>query len=779
MKRTWTALAILAVGTVAGAYLWQRHTAAPTPAEQWALIDKYCVVCHNEIEVAGDVAFDRLDPGDLHGDAKIWETAIRKLRGHLMPPPGEPRPSGTRIDSLVTWLETSLDAAARDAPNPGSPVLHRLNRAEYANAVRDLLALPIDSTKLLPGDDSSGGFDNISNALSISPALMQAYVAAATSISRLAVGDPATSSSITTYRSPRGLVQADHLEDQPLGTRGGMLVTHVFPLDARYEFRISRSFGGFGLETIGGDEDVELTINGERAALIPAAARRRGPSSVVLEVPAGPQQIGVALVRKRNAEGVDDLYAVHAASPGIASFAILGPTSPTGRGDTPSRRKIFVCRPAEPSEETSCARRIVTALARRAFREPIADDDPALTTLMSFYSQGRALGDFDTGVQHALARVLVDPKFIFRFEKEPADVPEGGVYALGDIELASRLSFFLWSSLPDDELLAAAESGRLGRPDELERQVRRMLADEKAEALVENFASQWLLLRQLDTVSPATNDFDGNLRLAFRRETEMLFEEMLRSDSSVVSLLDTDHTFVDERLARHYGLEHIRGSRFRRVELGDDRRRGGLLGLGSVLTVTSAPNRTSPVKRGQWVLENVLGSPVPPPPEGVDTNIDKTAAATTAVHTMRQRLERHMADPGCAACHNLMDPIGFALENFDMIGRWRDADGGVPVDASGEFIDGTKLAGPKDLRSALLAHREMFVTTVVEKLMTYALGRTVDYYDMPAVREVVRSAADDDYRFSALVLGIARSVAFRMKTKMPAAASTVASARKD
>jgi mono/diheme cytochrome c family protein len=771
--RALTLLAGAALAALAGVYLWHRQSAPPTPAEQRALIDKYCVVCHNEIELAGGVAFDHVDPDNLHVDAKLWETAIRKLRGHLMPPPGESRPSDARINSLVSWLEASLDAAAHETPNPGAPVLHRLNRAEYANAIRDLVALPIDATTLLPGDDSSGGFDNISNALSVSPALMQAYVAAATSISRLAVGDPAASSSITTYRAPRGLVQADHLEGQPLGTRGGMLVTHVFPLDAEYEFRIGRGFGGFGLETVGGDEDVEITINGERVALLSSAGGRRGPSSVVLKVPAGPQTIGVALIRKRNAEGVDDLYAVHAASPGIANFAILGPANPTGRGDTPSRRKIFVCRPTDTSEEPACAQRIVARLARYAFRRPVADDDPTLGVLMRFYRQGRELGDFDTGIQHALARVLVDPEFVFRFEKEPKELPAGTVYALDDPALASRLSFFLWSSLPDEELLSAAEQGRLHEPEELERQVRRMLADEKAEALVTNFASQWLLLRQLDTVNPATNDFDGNLRQAFRREAELLFGEMLDNDESVVSLLDADHTYVDERLARHYGIPHVRGSRFRRVALEGDARRG-LLGLGSILTVTSAPNRTSPVKRGQWVLENVLGSPVPPPPEGVDTNIDKTAAATAEAHTMRQRLERHMADPGCAACHNLMDPIGFALENFDMIGRWRDADGGEPVDASGEFIDGTKLSGPADLRRALLARRGMFVEALTEKLMTYALGRTVEYFDLPAVREIVRAAAADDYRFSSLAIGIARSVPFRMKRKLAPAESAVA-----
>ena len=759
----------IVVAAAGGGYLWLHRS--PSAETQWAMLDRYCVGCHNDSEFAGDVAFDTLSPDEIHGDAEIWEAAIRKLRGHLMPPPGEPRPDDERVDTFVAWLETSLDEVALSNPNPGAPSLHRLNRAEYANAIRDLLDLPVDAAALLPGDDSSEGFDNIANALNVSPALMQAYITAAGKISRLAVGDPTASPGITTYRAPRGLAQGDHIEGQPLGTRGGMLVRHVFALDAQYELRVGRAGGGFGLEVVGGDEELEITVNGERVSLL----GRGGPRSITLTIAAGPQTIGAAIVHKRNAPGVDDLYSVLAGSPGVQSLSIVGPLSPTGPGDTPSRRRIFTCQPAAASEDAACAKQILQTLASRAFRRPVETADPSMETLMAFYDAGRSLRDFDSGIQYALARVLVDPQFIFRFESEPADLPDGAVYRLGDFELASRLSFFLWSSIPDDELLRAADSGQLADPVVLERQVRRMLADPRSAALVDNFAGQWLLLRQLDTVSPATNEFDGNLRQAFQRETKMLFESVLREDRSIVDLLDANYTFVDERLARHYGIANIRGSRFRRVTLADDTRRG-LLGHGSILTVTSAPNRTSPVKRGQWVLENILGTPVPPPPENVDTNLDKTAAVTVEAASMRERLEQHMADPGCAGCHSIMDPIGFAMENFDLIGKWRDAEGREPVDPRGQLMDGTPLDGPASLRLALLEHRDMFATTATKKLLTYALGRSVEYYDMPAVRIIVRDAADDDYRFSSLVLGIVESIPFQMKRKEPLPASQQANA---
>jgi len=752
----------------AGAYLFAHLR--PSAADHWALVDSYCVGCHNDAELAGELALDRIDRADLAANVEVWETAIRKLRGHLMPPPGEPRPDEARVDALVHWLEQSLDAAARAAPNPGAPALHRLNRAEYANAVRDLLEVTVDATTLLPGDDSSAGFDNIASALSVSPALLSSYVAAAAKISRLAVGDPNASSGLVTYRAPRGLLQGEHLDGQPLGTRGGMNIRHFFPLDAEYEIRVGRGGGGFGLEALGGDEEVEITVNGERAAVL----GRGGPRTAVLTVPAGPQTLGVAIVRKRDAQGVDDLFAVHAPTPGITTVSIVGPRSSVAVGDTPSRRRLFVCSPASSADsaEDACAADILRRLAERAYRRPMSADDPAVATLLSFYSAGRAEGSFDAGIQRAVARALVDPEFIFRFEAEPADIPPGSIYRVGDVELASRLSFFLWSSIPDEPLLAAASAGELSQPAVLEREVRRMLADPKADALVANFAAQWLGLRQLDTLSPTSSEFDGNLRQAFRKETELLFASVLHEDSSVVNLLSADYTFVDGRLARHYGIPNVRGSRFRRIELADGARRG-LLGHGSILTVTSAPNRTSPVKRGQWILENVLGTPAPPPPDNVETNLDETAPADAAPTplgsarrgtTMRERLARHMADPGCAACHNLMDPLGFALENFDFIGQWRDAEAGAPVDAHGVFVDGSALEGPAGLRQVLLTRSELFVQTFAEKLLTYALGRSLEASDMPAVREIVRRAARDDNRMSALVLGVAQSVPMQMRT---------------
>ena len=647
--------------------------------------------------------------------------------------------------------------------------LHRLNRAEYANAIRDLLALPVDARTLLPGDDSRDGFDNVASALSVSPAHMQAYVSAAAEISRLAVGDPTISPGITTYTAPRGLSQAEHLDGMPLGTRGGILVSHVFPLDAQYEISVRRAGGGFGLPSVGGDDPVEVTMNGERVRLL----GRGGPPRFVLPVEAGPHTLGAAVVRSSRPTGVDDLYSVHAGSPGVQAVSIIGPLKASGAGDTPSRRRIFICQPAQASDEERCATDILTALATRAFRRPVASSDPSLETLLEFYRTGSALGSFETGIQHALARVLVDPQFIFRFEREPPDRAEGEVYALEGFELASRLSFFLWSSIPDDALLKAAGDGRLADTAGLEGEVERMLADPKATALVENFASQWLGLRQLDTVSPISNEFDGNLRRSFRRETELLFESILREDRGIVDLIDADYTFVDERLARHYGMPNVRGSRFRRVALRDDARRG-LLGHGSLLTVTSAPNRTSPVMRGAWIMENILGTPAPNPPPDVDTDLDTRAAEAGEPASMRAQLERHREDPACAGCHNMIDPIGFALENFDLIGKWRDADGGTTINASGDLWDGTALDGPAGLRAALLERRELFVTRATEKLMAYALGRTVEHYDMPAVRAIVREAADDDHRFARLIAGVVKSPAFRTKRKAGSGQQTAA-----
>ena len=732
--------------------------ARPTISEK-ALIDRYCATCHNQRTRAGSLALDTLDVAAADRDPQTWEKVVRKVRTGMMPPSGAPRPDRATLDAFAASIESTIDRAARTAPNPGAPGLHRLNRAEYGNAVRDLLDLPIDATRLLPADDSSGeGFDNMASTLSVSPALMQAYVTAAARISRLAVGDPTISAELTTYAPPRGLSQAGHREGMPLGTRGGITVQHVFPLDAEYEFRIGRAGGGlFGLQAVGGSDPVEVTLNGERVRVLDGTTR--GP--LRLKVPAGPQTIGVAVVRRANARGVDDLYSELAGVAGVTNLGINGPLNPTGPGDTPSRRRLLICRPEAVIQEPACARTILSALATRAFRRPVGEKDAAIDTLMGFFESGRKLRGFETGIQYALARVLVDPQFIYRFERAPAGVKPGTTYRVSDLELASRLAFFLWSSIPDDELLRVAASGRLDDPAVLEQQTRRMLADSRSSAMIDNLAGQWLMLRQLDDVAPGTREFDGGLRYAFHRETELLFETIAREDRSILDLIDADYTFVDERLARHYGIPNVRGSRFRRVSLNGSERRG-LLGHGSFLTTTSASNRTSPVKRGKWVLENLLGAPVPLPPPGVETNLTETGTGS-APSSVRQRLERHRASPNCASCHAVMDPVGFSLEPFDLIGKWRDTDEGLPVNATGRLADGTALDGPASLRKALLDRREAVAATATEKLLTYALGRRVEYFDMPAVRAVVRDAARTEYRFSSLVAGIVKSVPFQMK----------------
>jgi mono/diheme cytochrome c family protein len=766
----------------------QRASAPAPPADRLSrqsaereggqtVVDRYCVTCHNARLKTGGLVLDALPVAAAGEDAQVWEKVVRKLRTGMMPPANAPRPDRAALEALAATVEAAIDRAAAGAPNPGAPSLHRLNRSEYANAIRDLLALPVDVAALLPGDDSSEGFDNMASVLSVSPALMQAYVSAAARISRLAVGDPTTSADLTTYQTPRGLSQATHREGVPLGTRGGLLVTHVFPLDAEYEFRVGRGgVGLFGLPPVGVDDEVEIAIDGVRMQLVGRTPPRGG---VKLKVPAGPHTVGVAVVRRANARGVDDLFSELANTAGVNSLGINGPLNPTGPGDTPSRRRIFVCRPPSPSGlrrdasasagspvsapgETACARRILSSLATQAMRRPVGEQDATIDVLLGFYESGYKLRGFEAGIQYALARILVDPRFIYRFEKEPAGLRAGVAYRVDDLELASRLSFFLWSSIPDAELLGVAAKGRLSDTTELARQTRRMLADPRADALIDNLSGQWLQLRQLDEVAPGTREFDGNLRYAFKRETELLFHTVVREDRSITDLIDADYTFVDERLARHYGIPNVRGSRFRRVALPDGARRG-LLGHGSFLTVTSAGNRTSPVKRGKWILENLLGAPVPSPPPGVETNLDKSVAHGDSPTSLRQRLEQHRANPSCAACHAVMDPIGFSLEPFDLVGRLRDTDDGVPVNAAGRLVDGTPLDGPASLRQALLGRREAFVTTVAEKLLTYALGRRIEYFDMPAVRAIGRETERNGGRFSSLIAGIVQSAPFQMK----------------
>ncbi|HXH24171.1 MAG TPA: DUF1592 domain-containing protein, partial [Vicinamibacterales bacterium] len=731
-----------------------------TAPDAAAFLKQYCVTCHNDRARIGGLALDVLDPANVGAHAETWEKVVRKVKAGMMPPAGAPRPERTALDAFAASLEERLDSAAVPARALAAPALHRLNRAEYTNAIRDLLDLEVDVTALLPADDSNEGFDNMAEALGVSPSLVQGYVSAAMKISRLAVGDRTAAPAQVTYAAPPGLVQDRHIDGLPLGTRGGLLVRHTFPLDAEYEFTV----GGGGPGGGGGGPAIDFTIDGQRVPVQNARKFR-------IPVTAGPHTIGVAIVDRQRGAGVDDAYSDFRAANGgfttgggIQNIGILGPFNPKGPGDTPSRRRIFTCRPAAPAEEEPCARRILSALARRAYRGPVSAAE--LDTLLSFYRQGRKEGDFETGIQVALARVLVAPRFLYRIEEEPAALAPGSVYRISDVELASRLSFFLWSSIPDDELLELASKNRLRDPDMLAAQVRRMLADPKSSALVENFAGQWLYLRELASLQTEAPGFDENLRRAFRKETELLFATIVREDRPLVELLDADYTFVDERLARHYGIPGVRGSHFRRIQLPPDGPRRGLLGHGSMLTVTSVTNRTSPVSRGKWILENLLGAPPPQPPPGVETNLDEAQQGTSKPTTLRQRLEMHRTNPACASCHRIMDPIGFALENFDLIGAWRDTEAGMPIDASGQLADGTPVDGPAALRQAVLSRSEAFMTTATEKLLIYALGRPLHYYDMPAVRAIVRRAAREGNRFSAVVLGVVESEAFQKRVKL-------------
>jgi hypothetical protein len=721
-------------------------------------MNQYCAGCHNQDDNAGGMALDKLDFEKVGKDAAVWERVVRKVRTGMMPPSGQPRPARAALDSFAAELETRLDKAAAANPNLGTLALHRLNRTEYANVIRDLLAIDVDVSTMLPSDDSNEGFDNIADALGVSPTLIQGYVSAAMKISRRAVGDRTLTPTQTTYVAPSGLVQDTRFEGLPLGTRGGMLIRYTFPLDAEYQFTVGG--GGAPGGARGGGGGTDITIDGQPITV-------RGNQR--LSVKAGPHTIGIAVIEGRRAGGIDDAYSDYrvnsqfAVGGGVSTLVITGPFNATGAGDTPSRSRIFVCHPANASDEDPCARKILTTLARRAFRRPLADDSE-VEALMTFYQKGRKDSDFEVGIQQALARILVAPRFIFRMEDEPANVKSGAAYRVNDFALASRLSFFLWSSMPDDELLQLANDGKLKDPAVLELQVRRMLKDPKSDALVKNYAGQWLYLRDLAGLQPDTKEFDANLRQAMIKETEMLFDSVVREDRSLLTLLDADYTFVNERLARHYGIPNIRGDYFRRISLDANSPRRGLLGQGSILTVTSIANRTSPVLRGKWVLQNILGTPPPVPPPNVEINLDPDPKATKA-SSLRERLEAHRVQPVCASCHKIMDPIGFSLENFDLIGKWRDVDGGVPINSSGVLVDGTPLTRPSDLKKALLGRSDMFVTTATEKMLTYALGRAVDYNDMPTVRSIVRDASKNGDRFSSLVLGIAKSAPFQTRMK--------------
>ena len=752
---------------------------------QRAIVNQYCVTCHNAKLKTANLLLDQLDLAHLGEHAETGELMIRKLRAGMMPPTGMPRPAPAVLESLVTWLESELDrGAATHLPAPG---LHRLNRTEYTNAIRDMLALEVDATKFLPADDSTRGFDNIAGALTLSPALMEAYLSAAGKISRLAIGDVSAPTQAV-FEVPADTAQNYHIEGLPFGTRGGILIKYQFPTDGEYTFKV-KGVTGYFQAVLGGvkGEQLEVTIDGERVKLFDwdkeiANTTGNGRATPRIPVKAGLHTVGVTFLATNDVPGseLDRPFQRTMNTPGtipgflfyphVGQVWIEGPYNAKGARDTATRQKIFVCRPATTKDEATCARTIVTALVKHAFRRPATPSD--IGSLTEFYQAARSEGgSFDDGIEAALQRVLADPEFVYRAEPEPAGLGAGKSYRINDLALASRLSFFLWSSIPDDELIDLAAQGKLKDPAVLEKQVRRMLADPKSEALITNFTGQWLGVRSLKTSEPVVNlfpDFDDNLRAAFQRETELFFGSIVREDRNVLDLLTANYTFVNERLAKHYGIPNIYGPQFRRVTLPQelDMRRG-LLGKGALMTLTSAAARTSPVARGKWYLQTFLGVSPPDPPPNVpaikESPVDSTGNAK--VPTMRQMMEAHRTNPICASCHKIFEPMGIALENFDAVGAWRTMDGDNPIDASGVLVDGTKVDGVASLRDSLVSHSDQFVRVVTEKLLTYALGRGVEYQDMPMLRSIVRDSAANKYKFTSIVMGIVKSTPFQMNMK--------------
>jgi len=773
----------------------QARPSAQQPAPQSAsshrqTLDRYCVTCHNQRLVTAGLKLDDADVANPGTGAEIWEKVVRKLRTGMMPPPNMPQPSMDDRVALLSWLETSLDKAAAAKPNPGrTETLRRLNRTEYQNAIRDLLAVDIDAASLLPADESGHGFDNVTVG-DLPPALLDRYISAAQKISALAIGSTQTSLQSDIIRVPPDVTQEGHVEGLPVGTRGGVVFPYTFVQNGEYDLQIYLARGYSGdVDGLKDPQPHEIKVLLDRTPIGEFTVQKpaNGDDSLIdknlkirVPVTAGPHQVGVTFVKNSSSlleTGRQPLQSRFnerrhpRVTPAISQVSVTGPYAPQGADDTPSRHRIFVCRPAfatgsseagpSTSEETACAHRILSALMRRAYRRPISEAD--LERPMAFYREGKSERDFDAGIGKALTAVLVNPEFLFRVEADPAKTPAGAAYRISDLELASRLSFFLWSSVPDDALLDAAIRGELRRPEVLERHVRRMLADPRSYNLASNFAGQWLRLRNVTSVDPNVRlypDFDDNLRQAFRTETELFVDSVVREDRSVLDLLRADYTFLNERLAKHYGIPNVYGSRFRRVELGPDSRRGGLLRQGSVLAVTSYATRTSPVIRGVWVLSNIVGAPPPPPLPNVPA-LDGNVPANLPV---RERMAAHRASPVCASCHRTIDPVGFALENFDAVGRWRDNEGDSgPIDVSGTLPGTGDIKGVSGLEDALLQRPDLFATTLTEKLLTFALGRGVEYYDAPAVRKILREAQPGGYRFSSLILGIVNSAPFQMR----------------
>jgi mono/diheme cytochrome c family protein len=775
---------LIAVQVKMSAQQGSAASAGPAPtSSQRQFLDRYCATCHNQQLKTGGLSLVQVDLSRLGAQPELWEKVVRKVHTGVMPPPGMPQPSEADRRGIVKWLETSLDAASAARPNPGrTETLRRLNRTEYQNAIRDLLALDIDAASLLPADESGYGFDNV-NVSDLSPTLLNRYISAAQKISRLAVGSTESSLLNDTILLPGDLTQEDQLPGLPMGTRGGVSRSYTFAQDGEYEIQISlmRDLAGIisGLRDGRSHEMLVLldrepvqTFTVSRAAIGDQIFNEK-PLKARIPVKAGPHNLAVTFVKEGSSlvetprlptESRFNDRRYPRTAPAIDQVSVTGPYAPKGATETPSRRRLFACRPTgqDKAQEEKCAAEILSTLMRRAYRRPVAKAD--VDEPMAFYRKGRAEGDFDTGITMALTAVLTNPEFLLRVESDPKKVPANGVYRINDLYLASRLSFFLWSSIPDDELLDAAVQGRLSQPGELEKQARRMLADQRSFNLATNFAGQWLRLRNIDAVNPSANlfrDFDDNLRQAFRKETELFFDSVLREDRSVRTFIKADYTFLNERLAKHYGIPDVYGSRFRRVALTPESKRGGLLRQGSVLAVTSYATRTSPVLRGVLVLRNILGVPPPSPPPNVPALDESTMAANLS---MRQRLAAHRSNAVCASCHRTIDPVGFSLENFNAVGQWRDLElEDQPVDASGAIPGDKEFRGIEGLEDALLRRPELFVATLTENLLTFALGRGVEYYDAPAVRKIVRDAGKDEYRFSSIILGIVKSVPFQMR----------------
>jgi hypothetical protein len=759
---------------------------APDVAAQRAVIDKYCVGCHNTRLKTANLLLDQLDLAHLGDHAEIGEKVVRKLRAGMMPPSGMPRPDAAVLESLTVWMENELDrSAVTYLPAPG---LHRLNRTEYTNAIRDVLGIEVDATKFLPADDSTHGFDNIAGALTLSPALMEAYLSAAGKISRLAVGDVSAPTQAV-FEVPADTAQNYHIEGLPFGTRGGILIKYQFPVDGEYTFKV-KGVTGYFQAVLGGvkGEQLEVTVDGERVKLFDwdkeiSTTTGNGKATPRIPVKAGLHTVGVTFLATNDVPGseLNRPFQRTMNTPGsipgfmfyphVGQVWIEGPYNGAGAGDTASRKKIFVCHATTNRDESSCARTITATLVKHAFRRPATPSD--VTALMGFYQAGRSDGgSFDDGIEAVVQRVLADPEFVYRLEPEPAGLTGGKTYRISDLALASRLSFFLWSSVPDEELIDVAAQGKLKDPAVLEKQVRRMLADPKSNALVTNFTGQWLAVRSLKTSEPVVNlfpDFDDNLRAAFQREIELFFGSIAHEDRSVLDLLTADYTFVNERLAKHYGIPNIYGPQNRRVTLTPelDMRRG-LLGKGALMTLTSAAARTSPVSRGKWFLQTFVGVSPPDPPPNVPKPKEPADDPTgnTKIPTMRQTLEMHRANPVCASCHKIFEPMGLALENFDAVGTWRTRDGDSLIDASGVLVDGTKVDGVASLRDWVVRRSDQFTRVVTEKMLTYALGRGVEYQDMPLVRSIVHESAAGKYKFSSIVLDIVKSPAFQTNMKI-------------